>query len=85
MTILKKFIKDNKLKFEPGNRNNPLVTLTGFALYKNLTVQDCKEAIPKTKLKAPVAKELERIFSYGEKNKYGDWWATADAKKQYKF
>jgi len=83
--MLKKFIKDNNLKFSVGNRNSSAVILCGFALYKEQNVNNCLEAIDGRSLTTDLQDEIERVFKYARINNYGDFWKTAKAKKEYVF
>lgn len=86
MEILKKFIKDNNLKFEDGNRNAGCITLSGFAIHNNLTVEDCKNAVSLDgTIDTKTSKELERTYTFASNNNYGNFWSTDEAKAQYTF
>lgn len=89
MEILKKFIKDNDLVFGPGSRNTPLTALCGFALYKNLTFEDVRNALD-TDDKYILSKddkhtlmEAERVFNYAKLNGYNSWWETEENRNKY--
>lgn len=78
---LEKFIKNNKLEFVEGRRNNDITILSGFACYIDATEEELKKAI-----KIPsLDKEIERVFDYAKENDYGDWWTEDAARIEYKF
>lgn len=76
---LNEFIEKNELSFEVGERNTNLTVLVGYALYRGLSLGDCKESILKTEWahdRTEIFEEMERIWKFAEPNKYGDWWKT---------
>lgn len=78
---LEKFIKNNKLEFVEGRRNNDITILSGFACYIDATEEELKKAI-----KIPsLDEEIERVFDYAKENDYGEWWTEDAAKIEYKF
>ncbi len=81
MNILKKFIDNNDLVIGPGSRNTPLTALCGFALYKNLTVEDVKHAINTDDV--VTNKEAERVFDYAKLKNYNKWWEIEENRKMY--
>jgi hypothetical protein len=87
MNLLIKFIRENNLTFEKGERNTNITVLCGYALYLGSSKRDIKESI--LTVSAHTASdcypEVERVFDYGEKNAYGDWWATEQARQIWKF
>ena len=72
---LKNFIQHNKLSFEEGRRNSDLVMLCGYSLYIGAEKEDV-ETVLKEKLKVDVelVSEFNSVYSYANKNNYGDWW-----------
>ena len=88
MENIKKFIEDNSLSFlgTGSSLNGNCVVLAGYALYKEISLEDLIdyfEEIPDVAGEA--FEEMERVYNYAEINNYGDWWKREDAKKSYKF
>ena len=81
---LKKFIKENNLSFEEGQRNTNAVILCGYALHINKTAKDCKESV-KEYSSEELDDEIDRVYFYASTNGYGIWLKTLNAKKMYKF
>lgn len=76
---LTEFIKENNLTFEVGERNTNITVLCGYALHKNYSIEDCKNAILTTEYeydRGDIFPEIERVYEYARANKYGDWWTT---------
>jgi hypothetical protein len=86
---LKTFIVENDLQFTEGRRNSDCTVLSGFALFQETEVQECKTAITSSidleEDLGEIFEELERVFKYAEVNSYGSWWETEEPGKQWKF
>lgn len=83
---LKEFIKTNNLTIKEGSGGNiDIATLCGYALYKEFSLEDCKNAIEETDKTPKLMQEIERIYEYASQNDYSTWWATEDAISQYTF
>ncbi len=65
----------------PLLRNTPLTVLCGFALYKNLTLKDVKEALNTDDVNTN--KEAERVFNYAKLKDYHKWWEIEGNRKMY--
>jgi hypothetical protein len=85
MTILQKFIENNNLSFQEGQRNASIVILCGFALYNEISIQKIHAAINDKDYTPEVQIELSRVYEYAERNIYGEYWNSEDAKTRYKF
>ena len=84
--MIKKFITDNKITFNEGERNSSTVVVIGYAQHLGLNeVQLKKELAKEIKADKFIKTEVERLFDYCKSNNYGAWWTTKEAKKQYKF
>ena len=87
--IIKKFIIDNKLTFSDtgSGLNSECCIIAGYADY--LSVTDYEPVLDAINSTCPDASdfidELERVMDYAWENNYGNFWNTAEAKKQYKF
>ena len=81
---LKKFIKENNLSFEEGQRNTNAVILCGYALHINKTAKDYKESV-KEYSSEELDEDIDRDYFYVSSNGYGKWWQNENAKKMYKF
>ena len=86
---LKKFIQDNGLTFEEGQRNRDSVIISGYALY--LGVQDpgiienlLEEEYPDV-ADGELFDEIERVFAYAKLKNYEKFWYREEAKTMYKF
>lgn len=72
VTILQKFIFDNKLNFKDGYRNTPAAVISGFALSIGATEDEVIEAVGK--VNTVTFNELLRVFRYASSKNYGDNW-----------
>jgi len=89
---VKRFIKDNDLKFEGvgSELNSNCAILAGFMCYI-LTENDMEYVDEGYKitsaldLSANASKELKNVFYYAFYNNYKEFWTTDDASKQYVF
>lgn len=90
---LNKFIEDNALDFTGSGSglNSSCVIICGYADF--IGVDDSLEVynaiieestIAKTK-KAPLLKEVKRVFDFTYAYNYGTWWKREIARKMYKF
>ena len=84
--MIKKFIKENNITFNEGERNSSTVVIIGYAQHLGLNETQLKKELSK-EIKADkfIKEEVERLFDYCSSNNYGDWWNTKAAKSQYKF
>jgi len=85
---LKKFIKDNDLRFMNGSRNLPIVVLVGYGLYIGATQNEVKLATEQAEHnndKVRTSNETVRVYDYAEENNYIDYWKTDEAKKEWIF
>ncbi len=84
--MIKKFIEDNNIEFNEGERNSSLVILIGFSLFKKLTKEDLEEALSdEIEEDYEIQMEIDRLWNYCKSNKYGNWWKNKSAKSQYTF
>lgn len=84
--MIQKFIKENNLSFEEGNRNSTVVPIIGYALHLGLTEEQLKEQLEKEITEDSfIEAEITRLFDYCKVRKYQDFWKTDDAKLKYKF
>ena len=85
---LTKFIEENKLSFNPGERNNNLAPLCGLADHYDASEEEVTKALTNAKVEViwdnEMISELEKVYEYAIKNNYGNFWTTEQA-KEYKF
>ena len=86
MTTLRKFIKDNDLSFMTGERNSTVTTLIGFAQYLGLR-KDNLEAELQKEIENDnfIQTEIDRLWSYCERNNYALWWKNNPEAKHYEY
>lgn len=85
MAILQKFIEDNNLSFQEGQRNTSTVILCGFSLYNEISIQEIHNAINDKEFSSELTQELKRVYEYAKRNNYREYWNSEDAKTRYKF
>lgn len=81
-----KFIEDNKLDFDQtgSGLNSACCILSGFALYKSVNdSDDLVTCIDKLDLDG--IRELEKVLDFADKHRYGEFWKTEQATKEYVF
>ena len=86
---LKRFLIENNISFDFGERNSSSTIVAGFALHIGFyesdleeittTIQDNCSCDPGWK------DEFERVFTFADKNNYGAWWDSRAAERTYKF
>lgn len=86
---LKKFIKDNKLKFDSSDyMNTDLVVLLGYSLYLNNGDRNTKMLNnilqPYFEVEPNLKDQFERLDTYTYNASYADWWDNEDNRNQYK-
>jgi len=81
---LKKFIKDNNLKFKEGSAGDiNILAICGYSVYMKASLEDCLKAVSTKNSK--IEAEINRVYNYANSNNYGKWWETSSAKSSYKF
>lgn len=84
--MIRDFINENSISFEPGSRNSSIVTLIGYAQFKGLTKEDLKlELVKEITRDSFIGEEIERLWNYCKDRNYKTFWNTEDAKMQYTF
>ena len=85
-TKVRKFINDNKLSFEEGNRNSTMVTLIGLSQHLDWNKKDLETELEIEITEDPfIQDELDRLWEYCVDNNYRAYWTKKEAKKQWKF
>lgn len=83
---IRQFIDENNLSFEEGERNSSVTILCGYSLHINTSKEKLINELDKEiKLDNTIAEEIERIWTFCKKNKYGEFWKTPEAQHQYKY
>lgn len=85
---IEKFINDNKLNFTSSGSdlNANCVILAGYSCYLKLSKEELLVHISLLDiLTVSVKTELIRVFEHANKNNYGKYWETEQAKETYKF
>jgi len=83
---MRKFIEDNNITFEEGERNSSIVILIGYAQHLGLSKDKLKEELSKEIVNDSfLGQEIDRLYRYCEDRKYKKFWTTAAAKKAYIF
>lgn len=86
---LKKFIQDNGLTFEEGQRNKDSVIISGYALYLGLEesglIEDLLDEEYPDVADGELFDEIQRVFNYARIKNYEKFWQTEEAKTMYKF
>ena len=86
MTEIKNFITENKITFNPGERNSSIVTLIGFTQFKGLDIEDLENALEEEITQDSfLSEEIDRLWDYCKAKNYKDFWVTEQAKLQYTF
>lgn len=86
MTEIKNFIIENKITFNPGERNSSIVTLIGFTQLKGLDVEDLEDALEEEiKQDEFLSEEIDRLWDYCKARNYKSFWLEERAKLQYIF
>lgn len=86
MTEIKNFITENKITFQPGERNSSIVTLIGFAQFKGLDIEDLENALEEEITQDSfLSEEIDRLWDYCKAKNYKDFWVKEQAKLQYTF
>ena len=84
--MIKKFIKNNYLSFEEGNRNSSIVTLIGFSLHLGLDIKTLeKELKEEISVDNFILDEINRLWGYCNFKRYGDYWKNEKAKEVFDF
>jgi hypothetical protein len=84
MTVIKKFIEENKISFEEGTRNNSVTTLIGYALHLGLDVSDLIiELEDQIKEDGFIEDEILRLWGYCKDRNYGNWWENEKNRKTF--
>ena len=84
--MIKKFITDNEITFNEGERNSSTVVMIGYAQARGLTKTKLKSELSKEiKSDKFIGEEVERLWKYCEANNYKAFWNKPEAKKLYKF
>ena len=83
---MKNFIKENNISFEPGSRNSSIVTLIGYSQFRELSIEELKEALSdEIEQDSFLSEEIDRLWDYCKARKYKDFWVGSQAKAQYTF
>jgi len=83
---MRKFIEDNKITFEKGNRNLSVITLIGYAQFLGLDKKSLEAELHKEITEDPFIKEeIDRLFNWAENKNYKSFWYKPEAKLQYIF
>lgn len=89
MEKLIKFIKENNLTFNEGERNTNITILVGFSLAIEAEMGEILQAIKKSDTEYQniffIEEEIKRVYDYAEDNNYDDFWLTEEAHDQYTF
>lgn len=86
MKDIRNFIEDNNISFAEGSRNTSIVTLIGFAQFKNISQTDLEEELHQEINKDYfIQQEIDRLWNYCKKNNYKKFWSSQKAKTQYNF
>jgi hypothetical protein len=75
MSKIRKFINDNNISFEEGNRNSTVTTLIGYAQYLEMSKVDlAKELETEITEDKFIAEEIDRIWNFCKIKNYKDYW-----------
>ncbi len=86
MTEIRNFITENKITFNPGERNSSIVTLIGFTQFKGLDIEDLEDALEEEIIQDSfISEEIDRLWDYCKAKNYKDFWVKEQAKLQYTF
>lgn len=86
MTKIREFIKNNEISFDKGMRNSSVTTLIGFAQHLRLSKDGLKDELDdEIENDSFIEEEIDRLYTYCERNNYKDFWSTKASVKQYKF
>ena len=84
--MIKKFIEENDLSFEEGNRNSTITILIGFAQFKEISKEGLEEDLEdEIEEDSFIQDEISRLWNYCKAKNYKKFWTTKEAQKQYKF
>lgn len=83
---MRKFINENNISFEEGNRNSSVVICIGYAQHLGWT-KDQLETILDDEIEEDsfIQDEITRLWDYCKAKNYKTFWSTDEAKKQYNF
>jgi hypothetical protein len=86
MNRLRKFIDENKLSFDYGNRNSTVTIIIGFSQHLGLDLEDVETELEKEiDDDYFIQEELDRLWQYCANRNYKNYWSTPEAKNKYKF
>lgn len=84
MSVIRKFIKDNKISFEEGTRNSSITTLIGYSQYLKLSQRDLEEALlEENDVDSFLFDEIDRLWGYCKNRNYGNWWENEKNRKTF--
>lgn len=83
---MRKFIKDNNITFNEGERNSSIVTCIGYAQYLGITKDDLEsELAVEIEEDGFLQEEINRLWDYCKSNNYKKYWKTKEAINEYTF
>jgi len=86
MNKLRKFINENELSFDYGNRNSTVTTIIGFSQHLGLDLEDVETELEKEiDDDYFIQEELDRLWQYCANRNYKNYWSTPEAKNEYGF
>jgi len=84
--MIQKFIKDNNITFNDGERNSSCTILIGYTQHLGLNKNDLKAALDSyIKVDSFISKEIDRLFDYCKAKNYKSYWNKKEAKSLYIF
>lgn len=86
MNQIREFINNNNIKFTKGNRNASVTTLIGYSQHMRVYKEELEnELVKEIKIDPFIKEEIDRLWSYCDRNNYKSYWNKAEAKRLYKF
>ena len=84
MSVIRKFIEENKISFAEGQRNSSIVTLIGYSLYLGMNQEDLEnELLEEAKQDVFIENEIERLWNFCKNKNYGNWWENEKNRKTF--
>ncbi len=84
--MIRDFINENSIDFSIGQRNSSVVTLIGYAQFRELTKEELEDALnEEIKADGFIGIEIDRLWDYCKARNYKNWWSTTEAKEVYTF
>ncbi len=83
---MKKFIEDNNITFNEGERNSSVTICIGYAQSLGLTKQQLKDELSVQIIEDNfIGEEIERIWDFCNIRNYKNYWKSKEAKEIYTF